>query len=202
MSSAVPFIIVTVVNLVASYAIGELLAPDKPDGPPPRRIPGVNRDPGVKQRIPTDPANKIPVIYGNGKVAGSITFGDITTDSQTLGMLVTLCEGPIEAFDTILWEDYELTLDADGKVTDARSRLDGTVLEKLIGNVRIITYKNGGFSQAMADFQEDNFQLGERKEVVEEKVDNIPSSTAKKPPIPLIRRRDEEEVQYHWVEVR
>ena len=66
-------------SLAVSYITQKLFGPDMPgnEGNPSQA------DPGVKQRIPSDPANKIPVVYGQDKIHGSIIFADISSDNKT-----------------------------------------------------------------------------------------------------------------------
>lgn len=132
-------------SLAISYITQKLFGPDAPSGG------GQQPDPGIKQRIPTDPANKLPVVYGEDKIHGSIIFTDISSDNQTMAFLIALCEGPIDSINTVHWDDYYLTLNGQGTVTNA-THPDGTSDDWLNGNLKIIKYPQGGRCNEMESF--------------------------------------------------
>ena len=134
--------------MAVSFIANKLFAPDVPAGP---GIADQAPDPGVRQRIASDPGNKLPVIYGQGRVFGSITFADITSDNQTMAFIITLCEGPIENIGQIWWDDYKLTLDSDGNVTTATDSQGGTD-DFLNGNLTVKKFKAGGRCSPMETF--------------------------------------------------
>ena len=160
MAAAAPIITVltssTVTGMIARFALSiavsfianKLFAPDVPAGPGQAdRAP----DPGIRQRIASDPGNKLPVLYGQGKVFGSITFADITSDNQTMAFIITLCEGPIQDIGQIWWDDFKLTLDSDGNVTTATDSQGGTD-NFLNGNLTVKKFKSGGRCSPMETF--------------------------------------------------
>lgn len=132
-------------SLAISYITQKLFGPDQPSGG------GQQPDPGIKQRIPTDPANKLPVVYGEDKVHGSIIFADISSDNQTMAFIIALCEGPIDSINTVHWDDYYLTLNGQGTVTNA-THPDGSSDDWLNGNLRIVKYPHGGRCTEMENF--------------------------------------------------
>ena len=126
-------------SLAVSYITQKLFGDEVPGG-------GGNQsaaDPGVKQRIPTDTSNKLPIIYGEDKIHGSIIFADISSDNQTMAFIIALCEGPIDSINTVHWDDYYLTLDSTGWVSNATHQ-DGTTDDWLNNNLRIVKYPEGG----------------------------------------------------------
>ena len=142
-------------SLAVSYITQKLFGPD---------IPGnegnaSQADPGVKQRIPSDTANKLPVIYGQDKIHGSIIFADISSDNKTMAFIVALCEGPIHKIGTdnygtnsgIYWDDYELSFDLAGNVTNA-THADGNTDSWLNDNLKIIKHPDGGRCLEMESF--------------------------------------------------
>lgn len=137
-----------VLSVAVSFIANKLFAPDVPSGP---GIADQAPDPGVRQRIASDPGNKLPVIYGQGRVFGSITFADITSDNQTMAFIITLCEGPIENIGQIWWDDYKLTLDSNGNVTTATDSQGGTD-DFLNGNLTVKKFKAGGRCSPMETF--------------------------------------------------
>ena len=135
-------------SMAVSFIVNKLFAPDVPAGPGQAdQAP----DPGVRQRIASNPGNKLPVLYGQGKVFGSITFADITSDNQTMAFIITLCEGPIQNIGQIWWDDFRLTLDSNGNVTNATDSQGGTD-DFLNGNLTIKKFKSGGRCSPMETF--------------------------------------------------
>ena len=135
-------------SMAVSFIVNKLFAPDVPAGP---GIADQAPDPGVRQRIASDPGNKLPVLYGQGRVFGSITFADITSDNQTMAFIITLCEGPIQDIGQIWWDDFKLTLDSDGNVTTATDSQGGTD-DFLNGNLTVKKFKSGGRCSPMETF--------------------------------------------------
>ena len=103
-STAIATSIVVSVVLSAISFVVQLITTDSPTAPP---------DQGVKQRIPTDPKNKLPAIYGEVKAAGQITMADIKSDNQVLYFIISLCEGDVESIDSVIYDDKVLTFDGD-----------------------------------------------------------------------------------------
>ena len=134
-------------SVAVSFVINKAFAPDIPDAG------GItaSKDLGVQQRIATDTSNKIPVVYGEAKIFGTITYADISSDNQTMAFIIPLCEGPIEAIDYIWWDNYKLTIDGSGNVTNATD-LEGNTDDFLNGNLIIHKYPNGGRCSQMEAF--------------------------------------------------
>lgn len=135
-------------SVAVSFITNKLFAPDVPAGP---GMADAAPDPGVRQRIASNPGNKLPILYGKSKVFGSITFADITSDNQTMAFIVTLCEGPIQNIGQIWWDDFKLTLDSDGNVTTATDSQGGTD-DFLNGNLTVKKFKSGGRCSPMETF--------------------------------------------------
>ena len=91
-----------VISFAISYIINKAFAPEEEEREDPK-------DQGVKQRIPTDPRNKLPVVYGTKSVAGQITYAEISRDNQRMAFIISLCEGPVTSINTVKWEDKELS---------------------------------------------------------------------------------------------
>jgi len=134
-------------SVAVSFITNKLFAPDIPNAGVGETAP----DPGIRQRIASDPNNKLPVIYGQGKLYGSITFADITSDNQTMAFIISLCEGPIESIDDIYWDNFRLTLDSNGNVTNATDP-DGNTDDFLNGNLIVKKFKAGGRCSPMETF--------------------------------------------------
>ena len=102
-----------VISFAISYIINKAFAPEKEEREDPK-------DQGVKQRIPTDPRNKLPVVYGTKSVAGQITYAEISRDNQRMAFIISLCEGPVSSINSVKWEDKELSFNGNIS-TDLRS---------------------------------------------------------------------------------
>ena len=152
-------------SLAVSYITQKLFGPEAPPGAASANG-GSAPDPGVKQRIPSDPSNKLPVVYGEDRVHGSIIYADISSDNKKMGFIITLCEGPIKAINDIYWDDYKLVFDTEdiyggteevigtypgNNVTDG-IHPDGSHDAWLNGNLKIVRYPYGGRCVEMEAF--------------------------------------------------
>jgi len=152
-------------SMAVSFITQKLFGPEAPPGAASANG-GSAPDPGVKQRIPSDPSNKLPVVYGEDKVHGSIIFADISSDNQTMAFMIALCEGPIQAIKSVWWEDYKLVFDSDdiyneyedvvatiegSNVIDAIHQ-DGTHDDWLKDSFSVFRYPHGGRCAQMEAF--------------------------------------------------
>ena len=153
-------------SLAVSYLTQKLFGPEAPPGAASANG-GSAPDPGVKQRIPSDPSNKLPVVYGEDRLHGSIIFADISSDNKKMGFIIALCEGPIKAINDIYWDDYKLVFEqgdpiyGDGEevedylignnVTDA-IHPDGSTDSWLSGNFKVVRFPHGGRCPEMEAF--------------------------------------------------
>ena len=140
-----------VVNFAISYIAQSLFGPDQPEEP---------ADQGVSTRIPTDPRNKLPVIYGEYRVAGQTVMADISADNQRMAFIIALSEGDCEAIDEVTWEDKVLTFDdsdlAGGlrSVTNATDE-DGETYSFLNGDrFKVQVFPTGGVCTPMQTFSD------------------------------------------------
>lgn len=88
-----------------SYAINRAFAPSRP-----QFSPGSYQDPGVKQRLPSNTANKLPVLYGVNRARGTIIHAAISSDNQRMAFILALCEGPVESIGSPRWDDTTIRL--------------------------------------------------------------------------------------------
>ena len=146
--ATVTSIVVAVVSAVISMVLGMIMSPSGGGGQAPK-------DKGVRQRIPTDPKNKLGIIYGNRKQAGQITMADISSDDQTLFFIISLAEGPCEGVTDIFWADKKLSFGGDinsslQAVTNAiDDNGDGDSNDFLNGNAMFRIYPQGGRCEEM-----------------------------------------------------
>ena len=134
-------------STAASFILSKTFQPDIPANSPAAQA----ADPGVKQRIPTQTSNKIPVFYGEGRLFGSIWHAAISSDNQKMAFIVLLCEGPIHSINNIWWDQYQLTLDGSGNVTNATDR-SGNTDDFLNGNLKVLKFPDGGPCTPMENF--------------------------------------------------
>ena len=137
-----------IVGLALSYIVGKVFAPEKEE----REAPA---DQGVKQRIPTDPRNKLPVVYGTKSVAGQITYAEISNDNQKMAFIISLAEGPVTAIDEVKWEDKKLNF--NGSLTGG-AQVSGATPDSggsdtfLNGRFFCRVFPNGGRCSNMESF--------------------------------------------------
>ena len=102
------------INVAVSYVVNKLFQPRRPP------TPGATfSDPGVKQRIASDTANKLPVAYGEQRMRGSIIFADISPNNQRMDFIIAMAEGPVQSLGIPHWDDnvIELNRDSDLRFT-------------------------------------------------------------------------------------
>ena len=146
-------VIIAVIAAVISMVLGIIMAPggggSQGAAPP--------KDEGVKQRVPTDPQNKMTIVYGERKQQGTITMGDISSDDQTMFFILTLCEGPCERINEIYWADKLLSFNGNintglRSVTNAKENNgEGDNNEFLNANLRLQAFPQGGRCTPMED---------------------------------------------------
>ena len=105
-------------------------------------------DPGVRQRLQPNPANKLPVVYGHARLRGAVTMADISDNNQTLYFIISLCEGPVNEIFNVRWDDRLLSFDGDlssglRSVINSVDR-DGNDDSFLNGNLRMQVFPAGG----------------------------------------------------------
>ena len=135
------------IGFAISYAIQSLFAPDEPEAP---------ADQGVQARIPTNPKNKLPVVYGEQRVAGQNIMADISSDNQRMAFIVALSEGPVEAINRVTWEDKVITFSGD--INTGLRGVSNTTTDEgdnssfLNGNFRCQVFPAGGRCAPMESF--------------------------------------------------
>ena len=132
------------VNLAISAILTKVFAPDKPGA----FTPEVAKDSGVDARVSPDTSNKLPILYGENVVRGTVIMADMTSDSQKMGFILALGQGGISSVNSTSWDNNVLTLDADittgfRNITNATD-VDGVSHSYLNGNVKLRVYPNGG----------------------------------------------------------
>ena len=142
-----------IVGLALSYIVGKVFAPEKEE----RETPA---DQGVKQRIPTDPRNKLPIVYGTKSVAGQITYASISGNNQKMAFIIALAEGPVTAINTVKWEDKTLSFSGDintGLRSVSNSSPDAGGSDDFLnsGRFKVRVFPAGGRCSEMEGFDSD-----------------------------------------------
>ena len=126
---------------------------------------GQSRDEGVKTRVSPDTANRLPVVYGDQRMKGTIFMSELSTgnDSGTWITMVAVAEGEIDGFTQVSWGDHVLTLDGDintelCNVTNARGPGDNDedVDTWNDGRLKVRGYPEGGRCEEMEAFNDAN----------------------------------------------
>jgi hypothetical protein len=136
------------IQMVASSIVSKMLASDPPNS-------GLNNqtslNTGVNLQVAPATNNKLPVVYGNSFIGGTITDLSITTDNQDLYYVMSLCEVTGGATpDTITFGDVffggKLCV-FDGvdqtKVVGLTDQSTGTTDNTVDGHLYIYLYSNG-----------------------------------------------------------
>ena len=142
-----------IVGLALSYIVGKIFAPEKEEREEPA-------DQGVKQRIPTDPRNKLPIVYGTKSVAGQITYASISGNNQKMAFIIALAEGPVTSINTVKWDDKTLSFSGNintglRSVSNASPDAGGSDDFLNSGRFRVRVFPAGGRCTEMEGFDSD-----------------------------------------------
>lgn len=140
------------VNLVVSTIISKTLRPDVPDAS------GNSPNPGNRQQIPPATDNKIPVVYGEAWLGGTIVDLSITSDNQTLYYVIALAEVTSTntgqtpdtiTFGNIYYGGKLVAFAGDGyTVASLTDESTGEVNTEVAGLISIYLYSNGSTQPA------------------------------------------------------
>ncbi len=113
-------------------------------------------DVGVRLQATADPNNRIPVVYGEAFLQGSLTDVEMTDNNTTMWYAITLCERTGNTilgvashimFRDIYWDNQRVVFDSDGVTiaytVDENSKQNGS----MAGLVEIYCYQNGSANQ-------------------------------------------------------
>jgi hypothetical protein len=140
------------VNLVVSTIISKTLRPDVPDAS------GNSPNPGNRQQIPPATDNKIPVVYGEAWLGGTVVDLSITSDNQTLYYVIALAEVTSTntgqtpdtiSFGNIYYGGKLVAFAGDGyTVASLTDESTGEVNTEVAGLISIYLYSNGSTQPA------------------------------------------------------
>jgi len=135
------------INMVASAVISKaFFNPNQPSGgsaPP---------DVGNRQQIPPATDNKLPVVYGEAWVGGTVIDLSISQNNQELYYVLALAEVTGNGSDTITfgdayWGGKKVTFRADGyTVASLTDESSGVVDTTVDGRMQFFYYRNGSFN--------------------------------------------------------
>ena len=155
-ATAISMAISMVVSMAISFAVSAVIGgPNAPGG-------GEQRDPGNRTQIPPATSNKLPVVYGDSWIGGTVIDLSITNNDQTLYYVLALSEvtntNPGQTADTITFGDIyfagkKCVFDAT-KQYQVNSLLDESTGESetnVKGKINIYLYSNGSNSPTNSD---------------------------------------------------
>lgn len=148
-------VIAFAINMVVSTVITKALF--KPPGGD-MGAAGQSPNPGNRQQIPPATDNKVPVIYGDAWVGGTIVDLSITNNNQELYYVLALAEvtnsNEGQTPDTITFGDVyyggkKVTFESDGfTVASLTDESTGEVNTQVAGKIAIYLYRNGSTNPA------------------------------------------------------
>ena len=151
-ATAISMAISMVVSMAISFAVSAVIGgPNAPGGG------DAARDPGNRTQIPPATSNKLPVVYGDAWIGGTVIDLSITNNDQTLYYVLALSEvtntNPGQTADTITFGDIyfagkKCVFDAT-KQYQVNSLLDESTGESetnVKGKINIYLYSNGSNS--------------------------------------------------------
>lgn len=138
-----------VINMAISAIITKaFFSPQQPSGG--GGLAGDSPNPGNRQQIPPATDNKLPVVYGEAWIGGTITDLSITQNNQDLYYVLSICEVTNNGADTITFGDVywggkrcnfaDATSPTVVSLTDEST---GTTDSSVNGKLYIYLYRNG-----------------------------------------------------------
>ena len=143
--SALAFAINMVISAVISKAF---FSPNQSAG----GLAGSSPDVGNRQQVPPATDNKLPVVYGEAWVGGTIVDLSISENNQELYYVLAIAEVTGNGGDTITfgdayWGGKKVTFRADGyTVASLTDESSGVVDDTVDGKMQFYFYNNGSFS--------------------------------------------------------
>jgi hypothetical protein len=143
-----------VINMAISAIITKaFFSPQQPDGA--GGLAGDSPNPGNRQQIPPATDNKLPIVYGEAWLGGTITDLSISENNQELYYVLSICEVTNNGLDTITFGDVywggKKCNFADATSPDVVSLTDestGVNDSSVNGKMQIFLYRNGSLTPA------------------------------------------------------
>ena len=158
-ATAISMAISMVVSMAISFAVSAVIGgPNAPGG----GGMGEQRDPGNRTQIPPATSNKLPVVYGDSWIGGTVIDLSITNNDQTLYYVLALSEvtntNPGQTADTITFGDIyfagkKCVFDATKKyqVNSLQDESTGESETNVKGKIKIYLYSNGSNTPTNSD---------------------------------------------------
>jgi hypothetical protein len=139
------------INMIASAIITKaFFSPNQPSGGGGDFGSGSSPDVGNRQQVPPATDNKIPVVYGNAYVGGTIIDLSITADNQDLYYVMAISEVTGNGTDNITFGDIyyggKKVLLSGYEVSGLLDESTGVVDTTVAGRIEIYLYNNGSNS--------------------------------------------------------
>lgn len=149
-------VIAMAINLVVSTVISKLLAPSAPSFGGADFSAGSAPDVGNRAQVPPATDNKLPVVYGQAWVGGTITDLSISENNQVLYYVLSICEVTSTntgqtpdtfTFGNIYYGGKKVVFRPDGyTVASLLDESNGTSDTTVDGKIEFYLYNNGSFS--------------------------------------------------------
>lgn len=140
-----------VINMAISAIITKaFFSPQQPGG---GGLAGDSPNPGNRQQIPPATDNKLPVVYGEAWLGGTITDLSISSNNQELYYVLSICEVTNNGSDTITFGDVywggkrcNFASSTSPNVVSLTDESTGTTDSSVNGKLQIFMYNNGSNS--------------------------------------------------------
>ena len=140
-----------VINMAISAIITKaFFSPQQPSGGGAGGLAGDSPNPGNRQQIPPATDNKLPVVYGEAWLGGTITDLSISSNNQELYYVLSICEvtnngGDTFTFGDVYWGGKKCIFDPtfQYKVTGLLDESTGETQTNVNGKLEIYFYRNG-----------------------------------------------------------
>lgn len=137
------------INMIASAIISKVFFSPNQSA---NGLSGASADVGNRQQIPPATDNKLPVVYGEAWLGGTVVDLSISENNQELYYVLAISEVTNNGGDTITfgdayWGGKKVTFRADGyTVASLIDESSGVVDETVDGKMQFFFYNNGSFS--------------------------------------------------------
>lgn len=139
-----------VINMAISAIITKaFFSPEQPSGGA-GGLAGDSPNPGNRQQIPPATDNKLPVVYGEAWLGGTITDLSISSNNQELYYVLSICEVTNNGSDTITFGDVywggkrcNFASSTSPDVVSLTDESTGTTDSSVNGKLQIFMYRNG-----------------------------------------------------------
>jgi len=143
--TAQPELVMMGVTMMASSIISAVTAPKIPNQSTSSQL-----NTGTNVQVPPATNNKVPVVYGNSFIGGTVTDLSITSDNQNLYYVLTLCEVTGNGTDNIQFGDIyyggKKVILSGTTVTGLLDTSTGLTDTAVNGLIHIYLYNNGSNS--------------------------------------------------------